>query len=320
MRQSHNIGVITTYISDYIFPRLIQGIDKVFYANGYSIILKNTGNSRQMERICLEDILKKDIDGLIIEPSKSELLCKHTSLYEKMDSFGIPYVFIQGVYEQMAERPHILMDDCQGGYLVTKYLLSLGHRSLLGIFKADDRQGRERHKGYVKALQEAGILYDPDRVIWFHTEDRGSKPFLMTVKLLDRHVPVDGIVCYNDQTAVKMIHTLKKRGIQVPGDISVTGYDNSSMSREEAFNLTTIAPVSYTHLSVPDAVFENIYLGDVNEKPLIDWGGTYVTAFAVSAGVKDEEELAAYVKVINLFQKNQEWVDLWTYGIEGTEM
>lgn len=241
MRQSHNIGVITTYISDYIFPRLIQGMDKVFSANGYSIILKNTGNSRQMERICLEDILKKDIDGLIIEPSKSELLCKHTSLYEKMDSFGIPYVFIQGVYEQMAERPHILMDDCQGGYLVTKYLLSLGHRSLLGIFKADDRQGRERHKGYVKALQEAGILYDPDRVIWFHTEDRGSKPFLMTVKLLDRHVPVDGIVCYNDQTAVKMIHTLKKRGIQVPGDISVTGYDNSSMSREEGFNLTTIA-------------------------------------------------------------------------------
>ncbi|WP_148410313.1 ABC transporter substrate-binding protein [Murimonas intestini] len=72
-------------------------------------------------------------------------------------------------------------------------------------------------------------------------------------------------------------------------------------------------------LSVPDAVFENIYLGDVKEKPLIDWGGTYVTAFAVSAGVKDEDELAAYVKVINLFQKNQEWVDLWTHGIEGTD-
>ena len=70
--------------------------------------------------------------------------------------------------------------------------------------------------------------------------------------------------------------------------------------------------------SAPDAVFENVYLGDVSKKPLMSWG-TYVTAFAISAGVEDPEELAAYIKVLNLFQKNQEWVDLWTYGIEGTD-
>lgn len=241
MGQSHNIGVITTYISDYIFPRLIQGMDRVFSANGYSIILKNTGNSRQMERTCLEDMLKKDIDGLIIEPSKSELLCKHTSLYEKMDDYGIPYLFIQGIYEQMSEKPHILMDDCLGGCLVTRHLIAQGHRSILGIFKADDRQGKERHKGYVKALQEAGLLYDPDMVIWFHTEDRASKPFLLTERMLERKVPIDGIVCYNDQIAVRMIQTLNAGGIRIPEDISVTGYDNSAMSKGEAFNLTTVA-------------------------------------------------------------------------------
>ena len=58
---------------------------------------------------------------------------------------------------------------------MTKYLLDMGHKDLLGIFKADDLQGQERHKGYVKALQEAGFSYDPDRVIWFHTEDRKTK-------------------------------------------------------------------------------------------------------------------------------------------------
>ena len=64
------------------------------------------------------------------------------------------------------------MDDARGGYLVTKYLLEQGHRRITGFFKADDIQGIQRHKGYVRALQEAGIPYDPDLVVWFHTEDR----------------------------------------------------------------------------------------------------------------------------------------------------
>jgi len=69
-RESRNIGVVTTYISEYIFPRVIQGIDKVLSENGYSIILKNTGNSIEKEASCLDDLLGKDIGGLIIEPTK----------------------------------------------------------------------------------------------------------------------------------------------------------------------------------------------------------------------------------------------------------
>ena len=242
MKNSKNIAVITTYISDYIFPRLIQGIDKVLSANGYSILLKNTGNSRRIEARYLEEILSKDIDGLIIEPSKSQLMCKHISLYEQLDSYEIPYVFIQGIHQQLRDRPHILMDDCKGGYLVTKYLIELGHRQILGIFKADDIQGRERHKGYVQALQEAGILYNPDMVIWFHTEDRKSMPAMAVKMKLEEGLLVEGIVCYNDQIAVQVMSALEKMGKKVPGDISVTGYDNSLFSQgENGVGLTTIA-------------------------------------------------------------------------------
>ena len=151
IKNSKNIAVVTTYISDYIFPRLIQGMDNVLSESGYSIILKNTANSRQKEARCLEELLKKDIDGLIIEPSKSEMICKHRNLYQNLDKFEIPYVFIQGIYSEMRDKPHILMDDAQGGYLVTKYLLELGHKKIKGFFKADDMQGLERHKGYLKA-------------------------------------------------------------------------------------------------------------------------------------------------------------------------
>ena len=77
-----NIAVVTTYLSDYIFPSVIQGIDQVMTENGYSIILKNTKNSSSAEGKCLEELLSKDIEGLIIEPSKSEIYCRHIALYK----------------------------------------------------------------------------------------------------------------------------------------------------------------------------------------------------------------------------------------------
>ncbi len=175
--QSRNIAVVTTYLSDYIFPRVIQGIDRVLTDNGYSILLKNTKNSRGLEAKCLEELLQKDIDGLIIEPSKSQIMCRHLNLYEMLDTYHIPYVFIQGSYAQMKNRPHILMDDCRGGYLVTEHLIAQGRHAIVGMFKADDTQGQQRHKGYVQALQAAGIPYDPDKVVWFYTEDRKSHPY-----------------------------------------------------------------------------------------------------------------------------------------------
>ena len=218
LRQIHgtgNIAVVTTYISDYIFPRLIQGIDEVLSDNGYSIILKNTGNSRQKEARFLEELISKGIDGLIIEPSKSELLCRHVSLYETLDKYQIPYIFIQGLYTEMQEKPHILMDDAGGGYLVTKHLLDSGRRNIAGFFKADDRQGIERHKGYVKALQEHEIAYDPDKVVWFHTEDRRKKPALMVRNMVRQNSFPDGIVCYNDQIAVQVMEELERQGAQI---------------------------------------------------------------------------------------------------------
>ncbi|MBQ8638296.1 MAG: GntR family transcriptional regulator [Lachnospiraceae bacterium] len=240
-KDSRNIAVVMTYLSDYIFPRVIQGIDQVLTENGYSIILKNTSNSRTVEARCLEELLQKDIEGLIIEPSKSDIFCKHGTLYEKLDQNGIPYVFIQGCFAQMEDKPQVRMDDYMGGYLVTRHLLDLGHQNIMGIFKADDTQGRERHRGYVAALQEAGIFYNPELVVWFHTEDRASKPVSAVREIVARRKLADGVVCYNDLTAMKVIKTLEEEGLRVPDDISVTGYDNSFIAENFRIKLTTIA-------------------------------------------------------------------------------
>lgn len=238
---SKNIAVVTTYLSDYIFPRVIQGIEQVLSANGYSIVLKTTGNSRAAEARCIEELLSKDIDGMIIEPSKSQISCRHTSLYDQMDEYQIPYVFMQGFFHQLKNKPYVVMDDKQGGYLITKHLLELGHRKILGIFKADDVQGQERHKGYVRALQEYGILYAPEYVTWFYTEDRELKPREVIASHITGDIPFDAVVCYNDQIAVEVIRTIREYGKKVPRDISVTGFDNSLLSRNTHIPITTVA-------------------------------------------------------------------------------
>ena len=239
-KQSRNIAVVMTYLSDYIFPKVISGIDEVLSENGYDLILKHTNNSRHGEIACLTELMEKDIDGIIIEPSKSNMYCKHTELFEKLDQYEIPYVFIQGEYEAMAEKPHVLLDDEKGSFLLTQYLIELGHREIYGIFKSDDSQGQKRHNGYARALAEAGIPYDPSRVIWFYTEDRKVHPVTSLQRIIRSGKKVDAVVCYNDQIARHVIRGIRETGRRVPEDISVTGYDNSDSTSMDGTQLTTI--------------------------------------------------------------------------------
>lgn len=234
-----NIAVVTTYMSDYIFPRVIQGINQVLNENGYSILLKTTNNSRKGEAWCMEELLSKNIDGMIIEPSQSAISCQHQVLYDQMDAMGIPYVFIQGCYEAMMDRPHVMLDDVEGGRLITEHLIQLGHKRVAGIFKADDTQGILRHKGYVKALQEAGIAYDPDMVIWYHTKDKGQKPLEGLLRIFENGRSCHAVVCYNDEIAADVIKGLSMAGRSVPHDISVTGFDNSLLAQSKG--ITTVA-------------------------------------------------------------------------------
>ncbi|MCC8014202.1 MAG: GntR family transcriptional regulator [Eubacterium sp.] len=87
---SKNIGVVITYINDYIFPLILKGIYDVLDKKNYSIILKSTTNGRDREKQCLEDILTKNVDGLIIEPSKSEIAWKNRELVRRFDQVGVP--------------------------------------------------------------------------------------------------------------------------------------------------------------------------------------------------------------------------------------
>ena len=78
---SRTIAVVTTYLADYIFPRVIQGIDQELAEHGYSILLKSTRNARHLEARYLEELADMAIDGISNEPSKCQIYCRHAQHY-----------------------------------------------------------------------------------------------------------------------------------------------------------------------------------------------------------------------------------------------
>lgn len=142
----------------------------------------------------------------------------------------------------MADKPCILMDDCKGGYLLTRHLLETGRRNIIGIFKADDSQGAQRHKGYVQALQESGSCMIPKTSSGFTPKTGKPNRALMLSMLLDSKKSVDAAVCYNDQIALAVISMLEEKGISVPGRHRRSpDTDNSLIGQSSPIGITTIA-------------------------------------------------------------------------------
>lgn len=267
-----NIGIITTYISDYIFPSIIRGMESYLTSKGYSLFISSTNNEVEKEKQCLEAMLERNVDGLIIEPTKSSGYNPNIPYYLELEQRNIPYLMINQYYSQL-NPPYILMDDEKGGLLATEHLIELGHNKIIGIFKTDDLQGIYRMKGFINAFRNHRIPFQNDTVISYTTEDLPNVFHEKIEKLLavPEQTPT-GIVCYNDEIALKIIHILKAKGYRVPDDISIVGYDNSALAEASEVKITSINhPKVQLGLDAAKWIVEAIEHPDTFEKPNVTY-------------------------------------------------
>lgn len=235
-----NIAIITTYISDYIFPSIIRGAESYLSKNGYQVSLFSTDNDHDNERKILEKILTQPFDGVIIEPTKSAIANPNINYYLNLERQEIPYLMINAYYDEL-EPFHIIVDDEKGGFIQTEHLIEQGHRNILGFFKNDDMQGTKRMKGYLKAHRKHGIELSPNNIITYSTEEKLTKPAEELRKILksEKNRPT-AIVCYNDELAIILLDVLRELKLKVPEDISIIGFDNSFMADITEVKLSTI--------------------------------------------------------------------------------
>ena len=237
--EGKNIGVITTYISDYIFPSIIRGIESYLTTQGYSLTLSCTDNDVEKERQCLQAMLGRNIDGLIVEPTKSSNYNPNINYYLELEQNNIPYLMINQFYSQLMP-PHIIMNDEHGGFIATEHLIKLGHERIIGLFKTDDLQGVNRMQGFIRAFREHGITFFPEMVITYSTEDVHSKTLKQIEEFFSKDEKPTAIVCYNDQLAVSVLDVLRKLDLKVPEDVSIVGYDDSFLAEATEVKLTTV--------------------------------------------------------------------------------
>lgn len=232
------IGVITTYLSDYIFPSIIRGIEDELSKKGYALLLSSTQNNVQNEKKSLEMMLENQVDGLIVEPTKSAELNPNLNYYLRMQERGIPYVSINASYEEL-DAPEIRMDDRLASEILTSHLLELGHTRICMITKTDDLQGKERMKGFIRAYSKVNKTFDGSLMITFDTEHIGKLTDEIDRVLHLENSPT-AFVCYNDQIAIKVNERIANGGKKVPQDISVVSHDNSFLSTATDVKLTSI--------------------------------------------------------------------------------
>lgn len=234
-----NIGVITTYLSDYIFPSIIKGIESYLTENGYSLTLACTNNDVEKEQICLQTMLNNKVDGLIVEPTRSNQFNPNINYYLQLEQQNIPYLMINQYYPEL-NPPHITLDDEKGGYLATEHLISLGHERIIGLFKSDDLQGVNRMRGFMKAIRTTKLPSSPDMIISYTTEEKYNQLLKRLKDLFSSNSKPTAIVCYNDELAIQVINAVRALGQRVPEDVSVIGFDDSYLSVATDIQLTTI--------------------------------------------------------------------------------
>lgn len=239
-KKTWNVGVIATYISEYIFPSILRGMENELSRSGFSPILSATKNRMDSERRILEEFLRKNVDGLIVEGTKSALPNPNIGLYEEFKKAGIPVVFFNSYYPVMHDCVYVVMDDKIGGYDTVEYLTKKGHRNIGGIFKSDDLQGVDRYAGYLKAITKQELPMQDEWIHWFHSENRSYLLADEADRMIASWKDCTAVVCYNDEIAVKLINALVAKGIRVPQDMAVISFDNSLFSEVSQVRITSL--------------------------------------------------------------------------------
>lgn len=233
------IAVLTTYISDYIFTNIISGIEEILSLRGYNMLLTNTNNDKEKEAQHINNLIEQNILGVIIEPTKSAINNINVDELNKIKDKDIKFVYINSFYDE-PESSYVIMNDEKGGYISTKYLIDIGHKNIAGIFKCDDVQGIKRQNGFLKALNDYNIEFNKDYLCQYQTSEKNSEPYNFVKGLMKNENRPTAIVCHNDEIALKVINAINEEGLNVPEDVSIVGYDDSTLAVASQIKLTTI--------------------------------------------------------------------------------
>jgi len=247
-----NLALIGPEMRDSFLARIVTGAEHVASQNDYHLILCNAGNQICVEQRYLKELWKEGkVDGFILLPADSpqphQLLCEFFRA-------GVPMVLVDRFFEDLA-WPSVVSDNVRGGCLMTRHLISLGHRRIAFFTRPNlyVTSVAQRLQGYRRALKEAGLAYDSSLVF------QGLLPFMSEIQVLERSSPrlaeyerlaiedffnrpdpPTAVFACNDLIAIQVMEVCRKLGLRVPDDMAVVGFDDDAMAPLLTPPLTTV--------------------------------------------------------------------------------
>ena len=170
-----SIAVVTTYISNYIFPSILREIESVLARNSSAPTLYATQNQISNERRILQSLLDGRLpDGILVEGTKTGLPNPNLDLYRKLMDRGVPMVFLHGIYPELTGPLSVLDDNYGGGRQLVEYLYGKGHRAISGNLQKTTTSRASSGTPATRTLcgTWGSLLLEDQRVFWYNTENK----------------------------------------------------------------------------------------------------------------------------------------------------
>lgn len=230
------LGAIIPDISNPFYPSSIRAFYDAAKMRGYNIILGNTYGMAAEEKEVLSLMSRERVAGIMLETCEGEDWDCYPFLKSMIDS-GV-YIVLIGKKRDNLDADMISIDHETGAYKAVSYLLRLG-RKRIGLIcgSASVMSGEQRYAGYKRALMDKGIEED-NRIVSFDewTLESGKS---QAKKILKQN-KIDGLFCANDLLAIGAMDVLKEKGVEIPEDVAVVGFDDIKFSSYLSPKLTTI--------------------------------------------------------------------------------
>ncbi|NDL68375.1 LacI family DNA-binding transcriptional regulator [Anaerotalea alkaliphila] len=238
-KKSKIIGLVVQDLLNPYYPRMVKGVEDEAGDRGYHVVLCDGNNSEPKELACLDFLKEHYVSGIIY----NSFNIASEKVLDRFVLEGIPLVFI----DAKAELPGsgcVYVDNEAAMHRMVGELLAMGHKRIGFMAGFDSHSTRGRFKGYLRALEDNQIPMDPHLLVeGASTIESGCQAM---EELLERNPwRMSAVVCCNDLMAIGALQALERRGIRVPEEISVAGFDDIEMSSVVKPRLTTISQPNY---------------------------------------------------------------------------
>lgn len=238
-KKTTTVGVIIPDISSIFYSELARGIEDIATMYKYNIILSNSDQNTDKELHLLNTMLGKQVDGIVFMGGNITDV-----LVEEFKRSPVPIVLAASVEEQ-AQTPSVNINYEQAIYDSVQLLVEKGHKRIAFVSgpMSEPINSMRKLAGYKRALEEASIAFDDALVAeGDYSYDSGIESL---AHLLEQSDKPTAVIAATDEMALGVIHGAQDRGVSIPDDLEVIGFDNTRLSLMVRPQLTTVVQPTY---------------------------------------------------------------------------